>query len=126
MQKLYGTDLRKDAGLTKTIKKVTRKQAKMLKQRAPELDRVVQEVRGTFDKVYADTAHIVEEFLAKCKFTEHKTGFYGLTSLGQLNRESKASCRIVKFSFSKRGRDWLSRRPSSLNKCLYLMKDSAA
>jgi phosphatidylethanolamine N-methyltransferase len=66
MRKLYGADLRKDAGLTKTIKKVTRTQAKLLKQRAPELERVDQEVRGTFDKVYADTAHIVEEFLAKC------------------------------------------------------------
>jgi phosphatidylethanolamine N-methyltransferase len=66
MKKLYGPDIRQDAGLTKTIKKVTRTQAKLLKQRAPELERVVQEFRGTFDKVYADTASIVEEFLAKC------------------------------------------------------------
>jgi phosphatidylethanolamine N-methyltransferase len=68
MRKLYGPDLRKDAGLTKTIKKVTRNQARLLRQKAPELERVVQEVRGTIDKVYADTAQIVEEFLTKCAF----------------------------------------------------------
>lgn len=75
MKKLYGPDLRKDAGLTKTIKKVTRRQAKILKQRAPELERVVQEVRGTFDKVYADTAAIVEEFLAKCMWISTGTSY---------------------------------------------------
>ena len=66
MRKLYGDDLRKDAGLTKVIKKVTKTQARLLKQRAPELDRVAQEVRGTFEKVFEDTSSIVEDFLAKC------------------------------------------------------------
>jgi len=67
MRKLYGDDLRKDAGLTKVIKKVTKTQARLLKQRAPELDRVAQEVRGTFEKVYEETTSIVEDFLAKCE-----------------------------------------------------------
>ena len=103
MRKLYGPDLRKDAGLTKTIKKVTRTQAKLLKKRAPELERVVQEVRGTFDKVYADTANIVEEFLAKCERLAVFLVLRVLTAASQLNLESKELFKIAKFCFSKLG-----------------------
>ncbi|KZT35944.1 hypothetical protein SISSUDRAFT_1008125 [Sistotremastrum suecicum HHB10207 ss-3] len=67
MAKLYGSSIRKDAGLTKVIKKVTHKQAKLIRQRAPELGRVAQEVRGTFEKVYEETAEVVEDFLSKSK-----------------------------------------------------------
>jgi hypothetical protein len=107
MRKLYGPDLRKDAGLTKTIKKVTRTQAKLLRQRAPELDRVVQEVRGTFDKVYADTAHIVEEFLAKCACYLLLCGNEVLICGGdmQQNLALKVLCKTAKFYYSKLGRD---------------------
>ncbi|KAH9068057.1 phosphatidylethanolamine N-methyltransferase [Lactarius deliciosus] len=52
MRKLYGDSLRKDAGFTKVVKKIRR---------------VVREVRGTFEKVYEDTAEVVEEFLAKSR-----------------------------------------------------------
>jgi phosphatidylethanolamine N-methyltransferase len=66
MRKRYGNTLRKEAGLTKVMKRVTRSQVKLLREKAPELDRVVQEVRGTFERVIEETASIVEDFLAKC------------------------------------------------------------
>lgn len=72
MRKLYGDNLRKDAGFTKVVKKVASHNARLLESRAgrhgPEIRRVVREVRGTFEKVYEDTAEVVEEFLAKCTF----------------------------------------------------------
>ncbi|TFK29182.1 phosphatidylethanolamine N-methyltransferase [Coprinopsis marcescibilis] len=76
MRKLYGDSLRKDAGFVKVIKNVASKNAKILESRAgkhvPELKRVVREVKGTFDKVFEETAEAVEEFLAKSgpKFSE--------------------------------------------------------
>lgn len=76
MRKLYGDSLRKDAGFTKVVKKVASRNARLLESRAgrhaPEIRRVVREVRGTFEKVYEDTAEVVEEFLAKSrpKFSE--------------------------------------------------------
>jgi phosphatidylethanolamine N-methyltransferase len=65
MQKLYGSSLRREAGLTKVIKKVAMKNALLLESRAqrhaPELKRVAKEVIGTFDKVYEETAEAVKE-----------------------------------------------------------------
>lgn len=73
MRKLYGDSLRKDAGFVKVIKSVASKNARILESRAgkhaPELKRVAKEVKGTFDKVYEETADAVEEFLAKCRFS---------------------------------------------------------
>lgn len=70
MRKLYGDNLRKDAGFTKVVKNVARHNARLLERRAgrhaPEIKRVAQEVRGTFEKVYEDTAEVLEEFLNKC------------------------------------------------------------
>ena len=70
MRKLYGDSLRKDAGFTKVVKKVARHNARLLERRAgrhaPEIKRVVREVRGTFERVYEDTAETLEEFLNKC------------------------------------------------------------
>lgn len=71
MRKLYGDSLRKDAGFTKVVKKVASHNARLFESRAgrhaPEIRRVVREVRGTFEKVYEDTAEVVEEFLAKSR-----------------------------------------------------------
>ncbi|KAJ7827877.1 phosphatidylethanolamine N-methyltransferase [Mycena olivaceomarginata] len=71
MQKLYGDSLRGDAGFVKVIKSVASKNARILESRAgrhaPELRRVAKEVKGTFDKVYEETAEVVEEFLAKSR-----------------------------------------------------------
>lgn len=73
MRKLYGDSLRKEAGLTKTIRKVAVKNAGW---HAPELQRVVDEVRGTFEKVYEETAEAVEDFFAKCEFIVGDTLFF--------------------------------------------------
>ncbi|KAF8636076.1 hypothetical protein AX17_003783 [Amanita inopinata Kibby_2008] len=76
MRKLYGNSLRKDAGFVKVIKSVASKNARILESRAdkhaPELKRVVKEVKGTFEKVYEETADAVEELLARSrpKFSE--------------------------------------------------------
>ncbi|KAG5637707.1 phosphatidylethanolamine N-methyltransferase [Sphagnurus paluster] len=71
MRKLYGDSLRKDAGFVKVMKSVASKNARMLESRAgkhaPELKRVVKEVKGTFEKVFEETADAVEEFLAKSR-----------------------------------------------------------
>lgn len=71
MRKLYGDSLRSDAGFVKVIKTVAQKNAHILESRAgrhaPEIRRVAKEVKGTFDKVYEETAEALEDFLAKCK-----------------------------------------------------------
>jgi phosphatidylethanolamine N-methyltransferase len=76
MRKLYGDSLRKDAGFTKVVKSVASRNARLLEnsagRHAPELKRVVREVRGTFEKVYEDTAEVVEEFLTKCMPTQSR------------------------------------------------------
>ncbi|KAI6148071.1 phospholipid methyltransferase-domain-containing protein [Pisolithus tinctorius] len=71
MRKLYGESLRKEAGFVKVIKNVATKNARLLESRAgrhaPDIKRVAKEVKGTFDKVFEETADVVEEFLAKSK-----------------------------------------------------------
>ncbi|KAF5366832.1 hypothetical protein D9758_006516 [Tetrapyrgos nigripes] len=71
MRKLYGDSLRSEAGFVKVIKNVASKNAKILESRAgkhaPDLTRVAKEVKGTFEKVYEETADVVEEFLAKSR-----------------------------------------------------------
>ncbi|EIW76565.1 hypothetical protein CONPUDRAFT_139346 [Coniophora puteana RWD-64-598 SS2] len=71
MRKLYGDSLRNEAGFVKVIKNVASKNARLLESRAgrhgPEIRRVARQVQGTFDKVYEETADVVEEFLAKSK-----------------------------------------------------------
>ncbi|KAF8890763.1 phosphatidylethanolamine N-methyltransferase [Infundibulicybe gibba] len=71
MSKLYGESLRKDAGFVKVMKNVASKNARILESRAsrhaPELKRVATEVKGTFDKVYEETADALEDFLAKSR-----------------------------------------------------------
>ena len=73
MRKLYGSSLRQEAGLTKVIKKVARKNALLLESQAgrhaPEIRRVAQEVKGTLDKVYEETAEVVKDFLPRPRET---------------------------------------------------------
>jgi len=68
MRKVYGDQLRKEAGLTKVIKKVAAKNRKRLESHA-DLRRVAREVRGTLERVYGETAEVVEEFLSRCKLS---------------------------------------------------------
>ena len=71
MNRRYGDALIKDAGMTKVIKKMAAKNARLLESRAgkhaPEIRRVVTEVKGSFDKVFKETEEVVEDFLNKCE-----------------------------------------------------------
>ncbi|ORY33351.1 phospholipid methyltransferase-domain-containing protein, partial [Naematelia encephala] len=61
MKRLYGDRLRKDGGLTKTLKSVAGKTLATNKH-APDLQRVVQEVRGSIGKVEERVTGVVEDF----------------------------------------------------------------
>ncbi|KAL7424588.1 phosphatidylethanolamine N-methyltransferase [Cryptotrichosporon argae] len=73
MQRLYGDRLRKDGGLTKTLKNVADKTLKTKAgKHGPEIRRVVREVRGSIGKVEERVSEAVEEFLdhARPMFSE--------------------------------------------------------
>ncbi|KAM0786071.1 hypothetical protein ACM66B_006882 [Microbotryomycetes sp. NB124-2] len=61
MKKLYGNALRKDAGVTKTLRNVAARNAHVF----GGVSRSVKEVQGTFEKVLEETADAVEDFLNK-------------------------------------------------------------
>ncbi|GAA6046822.1 hypothetical protein JCM3770_005660 [Rhodotorula araucariae] len=75
MQRLYGNTLRKDAGVTKTLRNAVRRVSTHRKAaddaprtRQDLIDRIsknVREVQGTVEKVLEETADAVEEFLSK-------------------------------------------------------------
>lgn len=68
MKKLYGDALRKDAGLTKMLKSVAKKNVSSTLHVVPELEKVAQDFRKTVDRVYGEAAGAVEDFLAKCSY----------------------------------------------------------
>ncbi|OWT38448.1 phosphatidylethanolamine N-methyltransferase [Cryptococcus neoformans Bt1] len=73
MQRLYGKRLRKDGGLIKTLKNVAGKTiATKTGKHAHDIQRVVQEVRGSIEKVEGKVTEAVEEFLdhARPMFTD--------------------------------------------------------
>ncbi|KAI5475724.1 phosphatidylethanolamine N-methyltransferase [Pseudohyphozyma bogoriensis] len=61
MRKLYGDAVRKDAGVTKTLRNVAERNSHVL----GGVTRGVKEVQGTFEKVLEETADAVEEFLSR-------------------------------------------------------------
>ncbi|KAJ9097943.1 hypothetical protein QFC20_006071 [Naganishia adeliensis] len=67
MKKLYGDSLRKDGGVSKTLKNVAEKHAKNLETKAgkhaPEIKRVISEVKQTMTKMEDKVTEAVEEFL---------------------------------------------------------------
>ena len=64
MQHLYGDRLRKDGGLTKTLKSVAgRTLETKAGKHAPEIKRVVEEMRGSIGKVEDRMTEVVEDFL---------------------------------------------------------------
>lgn len=122
MQKRYGDALRKDAGLTKVIKLVATKNARLLESRAgkhvPQLGRVAKEVKGSFDKVFKETEEVVEEFLHKCSLLRSSliSGMYvecDTSSTFQRGRNCQESCRIRKCCSSSPERSSSSRQYSS-------------
>lgn len=110
MRKLYGDSLRQDAGFVKVFKKVARKNARLLETRAgrhgPEIRRVAREVKGTFDKVYEETAEVVEEFLAKCMRT-----FLPDVSSARLKADPPPAQRARRFRKSSRTRSSFFNNP---------------
>lgn len=64
MQRLYGQAIRRDAGVTKTLRHVAARNSRVF----GGVTRGVKEVQGTFEKVLEETADAVEEFLNKCEF----------------------------------------------------------
>lgn len=71
MRKLYGDNVRQDAGLTRMLKRLARTNARLLESSAgkhgPELSRVAREVRETLEKVVGETSDAVDQLLAKCR-----------------------------------------------------------
>jgi hypothetical protein len=67
MKKLYGDSLRKDGGVSKTLKNVAEKHAKSLESKAgkhaPEIKRVMSGVKETMNKMEDKVTEAVEEFL---------------------------------------------------------------
>lgn len=63
MKRLYGDRLRKDGGLTKTLKSVAGRNLPKAGKHAPEIQRVVREVSGSLEKVEEKLTEVVEGFL---------------------------------------------------------------
>ena len=63
MKRLYGERLRKDGGLTKTLKSVAGKTLPRAGRHAPDIERVVREVQGSLEKVEEKMTEAVEDFL---------------------------------------------------------------
>lgn len=62
MKKLYGNSLRKDAGVTKTLRNVAARNAHVL----GGVTKSVKEVSGSVEKAFEEAADKVEEFLQRC------------------------------------------------------------
>lgn len=63
MKKLYGNSLRKDAGVTKTLRNVAARNSYVL---GGVTDRV-KEVSESVEKVLEEAADKVEEFISRCE-----------------------------------------------------------
>ena len=68
MKRLYGDSLRKDAGLTRVLKNVTRGHAQVLDKHVPELTEVAQDLKERPETVYGETAVVFEDLLTRCQF----------------------------------------------------------
>lgn len=79
MKKLYGDSLRKDGGVSKTLKNVAEKHAKSLESKAgkhaPEIKRVMSGVKETMNKMEDKVTEAVEEFLDHGEHFSVKSGF---------------------------------------------------
>lgn len=70
MRKVYGDSLRKEAGLTKTIKNAAMKNVKLFNlENVSETPygKVAQELTKTVDRVYGDAVGVVNDFIAECE-----------------------------------------------------------
>ncbi|KZV93634.1 phosphatidylethanolamine N-methyltransferase [Exidia glandulosa HHB12029] len=71
MRKLYGDNVRGDAGLTRMLKKLAKTNARLLEagagKHAPELKRRALEMKETLEKVMGDTTEAMDQLLAKSR-----------------------------------------------------------
>lgn len=88
MRKLYGDALRKDAGVTKTLRNVAARNAHVLSG----VTRGVKEVHGTFEKVLEETAEALEEFLSRCTYNPRRS-----PALADLPHLSEAGPRLHNY-----------------------------
>jgi hypothetical protein len=110
MRKLYGDSLRKEAGFVKVVKQVASRNAQRVAgKHAPQIRKVVREVKGTFDKVFDETADVVEDFLAKCEIPFCLCVWVPFDNIAQQNPRSRRLFRRPKYCSSKAEKDWSSR-----------------
>lgn len=91
MKKVYGPSLRKEAGLTKTIKKLAIKNSRMMhasNKYAPEIRRVL----STMEKVYEDATDVLDDFITKCACA--RLSRYGINSLNFVLHASLAAPKL--------------------------------
>lgn len=74
MKRLYGDRLRKDGGLTKTLKTVAGRTLPRAGKHAPEIQRVVRGVSGSLEKVEERMTEAVEDFLEHGKLFRARLG----------------------------------------------------
>jgi phosphatidylethanolamine N-methyltransferase len=70
MKRLYGDRLRKDGGLTKTLKSVAGKTlGSKAGRHAPNIQRMVSDVKVSMEKVEEKVTGVVEDFLEHGEFS---------------------------------------------------------
>lgn len=65
MKKLYGDAIRKEAGLTKTLRQ--KAMVRLKKTPAVRIEEKIKEVQGTFEHIYDETVIALDDFLEKCE-----------------------------------------------------------
>lgn len=93
MQKLYGSQIRAEAGLTKTIKRATKI--------SPPVENTVLKFQGSIEKVLNDTAQVLESFLDQAR-PKIKSG---VRDTRVLLKEYPAKLTIVRLSEDMNGLD---------------------
>lgn len=84
MKRLYGERLRKDGGLTKTVKNIAgRTFAQRAGKRASEIRKVMREVTGSIEKVEEKVTEAVEEFLGHGELWRMRRLFKRLTPIAR-------------------------------------------
>lgn len=124
MQRLYGNTLRKDAGVTKTLRNAVRRAShtdgragsgKVRKDLIERISKNVREVQGTVEKVFEETADAVEEFINKCDSTFRQNDQAGTEMLTICGRFSLVQLLPRSRAMSKTPRSFSSSPANALS-----------
>lgn len=63
MRRLYGKAIRKESGVSKTLRNVARTNAT---KAPPEVQRKLKKFSGSLEKIYDDATEAIESFIGKC------------------------------------------------------------